>query len=452
MFLNKIFSLKFSKVTDIMGGTGSTAGVWGLGQYKTSPYKFNEANFSPEGLNSYKQEQEARKKQAEFGELLAAQMRGKGPSLAQNQLKQASDRAMAEQASLAASNRGVNPALAARIQAQTVAANQQQAAADAATLRAQEQLAAQQQYGQNVAGLRSGDLTATDRDLGAKVTREQLGVQARIGADSLNQSAYESASRRRADFISNIGEGLTSIFSDEDLKKNVEPAEDIKDLIDPSDSKGSVKAKDLDLLDKDDVIGTVEAKPLKSATKKEVQIEIPRGTVTGSESGHARMGKVLGNAIKTVATMGMGGITGAAGAAGGAAGMGEGLSGLMGSGGGSAEGAKGIMSMIGKFMSDKDAKKEISPDSKKVKDFLDALKAYTYEYKDSVKDSPLAGEGRYTGVMAQDLEKSELGSHMVEDTEQGKVVDFAKGFGTILAAQANLNKRLKDLEDKKKGK
>lgn len=451
MFLNKIFPLKFSKVTDIMGGTGSTAGVFGLGQYKTSPYKFNEANFSAEGLKSYEQEQEARKKQAEFGELLAAQMRGEGPSLAQNQLKQAVDRATAEQASLAASNRGVNPALAARIQAQTTAANQQQAAADAATLRAQEQLAAQQQYGQNVAGLRSGDLTATDRDLGAKVTREQLGVQDKVGTDSLNQSAYESASKRRGDFISGIAEGLTSI-SDKELKKNVEPAEDIKDLIDPSDSKGSVEAKDIykDLIEKDDVIGTVEAKPLNSATKKDVKTETPQGTVTGSQEGHKRAGEAIGKAIQTVATMGMGG---AASGISGAAGMGEGLSGLSGlMGSGGSEGASGIMSMIGKFLSDKDNKKEISPESKKVKDFLDALKAYTYEYKDSVKDSPLAGEGRYTGVMAQDLEKSELGSHMVEDTEQGKVVDFAKGFGTILAAQANLNKRLKALEDKKKGK
>ena len=83
--------------------------------------------------------------------------------------------------------------------------------------------------------------------------------------------------------------------------------------------------------------------------------------------------------------------------------------------------------------------------------FLDALKPNSYEYKDKFKKNSLAGEGRFLGVMAQDLEKAgPVGKSMVEDTPMGKLVNYGKGFGAVLAAQAHLNQRLKALESKKK--
>ena len=90
--------------------------------------------------------------------------------------------------------------------------------------------------------------------------------------------------------------------------------------------------------------------------------------------------------------------------------------------------------------------KDFSP-----KKFLDALKPNSFEYKDKFKKDPLAGEGRFLGVMAQDLEKAgPVGKSMVEDTPMGKLVNYGKGFGAVLAAQAHLNQRLKALESKKK--
>lgn len=89
------------------------------------------------------------------------------------------------------------------------------------------------------------------------------------------------------------------------------------------------------------------------------------------------------------------------------------------------------------------------------KDFLDKLKAYTYEYTDDMKDNPKAGRGKQFSVMAQDLEKAgSVGKSMVQsDPETGyKMVDYAKGFGAILAAQAHLNERLNELEKKKSSK
>lgn len=106
--------------------------------------------------------------------------------------------------------------------------------------------------------------------------------------------------------------------------------------------------------------------------------------------------------------------------------------------------AASILPMVA---SDKNLKKDIKPISteKSSKSFLDALQAYTYQYKDAKN-----GKGQQIGVMAQDLEKAgPVGKAMVQETPQGKAVDYAKGFGAMLAAQADLNKRLSKIEKKK---
>ncbi len=51
-----------------------------------------------------------------------------------------------------------------------------------------------------------------------------------------------------------------------------------------------------------------------------------------------------------------------------------------------------------------------------------AAPGYSYEYKDPEKH----GEGRYVGPMAQDLEKTPVGSTVVEDTPQGKQIDTSR--------------------------
>lgn len=98
--------------------------------------------------------------------------------------------------------------------------------------------------------------------------------------------------------------------------------------------------------------------------------------------------------------------------------------------------------------SDKNLKEDIKPSEgkahEKVEDFLNALESYTFEYKNKKH-----GEGEKVGVMAQDLEKSELGKGMVENTPQGKVVNFGEGFAAILAAQAELKKEIDSLKGKK---
>jgi hypothetical protein len=108
-------------------------------------------------------------------------------------------------------------------------------------------------------------------------------------------------------------------------------------------------------------------------------------------------------------------------------------------------------------LSDENMKEEVKASKddagKLVESFMDALKSYSYKYKKesdgaSGKKNP---EGEVTSVMAQDLEKSELGKKMVQDTPKGKVVDYAQGMAPLFAAIAELNERTKKLEGTKEG-
>lgn len=99
--------------------------------------------------------------------------------------------------------------------------------------------------------------------------------------------------------------------------------------------------------------------------------------------------------------------------------------------------------------SDERMKKDVKPASKKMKSFLDALDSKSYKYKNDKE--PGTRPGKNFGIMAQDLEKSEVGKTMVMDVGGKKMVDMQKGFGAVLAAQAELNKRINALEKKKKG-
>ena len=94
--------------------------------------------------------------------------------------------------------------------------------------------------------------------------------------------------------------------------------------------------------------------------------------------------------------------------------------------------------------SDIRAKTNISAADDEVESFLDALNAYQYEYKDP--NAPGADEGMFAGVMAQDLEDSPMGASFVKDTPDGKQVDYGHGLAAILASQANIHQRLKELE------
>lgn len=100
------------------------------------------------------------------------------------------------------------------------------------------------------------------------------------------------------------------------------------------------------------------------------------------------------------------------------------------------------------MMSDRNLKEDIKDGDRSIEAMLDKLEPFSYDYKEKTGYDDLED---HTSVMAQDLEKSELGSKFVEDTPEGKMVDYGKAAPSILAGQANLNKRLRKLEKLLKG-
>jgi len=79
-------------------------------------------------------------------------------------------------------------------------------------------------------------------------------------------------------------------------------------------------------------------------------------------------------------------------------------------------------------------------------EFLGAIKPSAFNYRDPAKH----GEGRRHGVMAQDLERSEIGKSLVRDDEDGvKVIDVPKAVGAMLAATSFLHGRMRKLEGNK---
>lgn len=93
--------------------------------------------------------------------------------------------------------------------------------------------------------------------------------------------------------------------------------------------------------------------------------------------------------------------------------------------------------------SDEDLKENVGDfDSK---EFFKAIEGKTYDYK-----NPELGEDRQIGIMAQDLEKK--APQMVEDTPQGKAIDYNKAGGILFASLSDISKRLSELEGSKAGK
>ena len=103
---------------------------------------------------------------------------------------------------------------------------------------------------------------------------------------------------------------------------------------------------------------------------------------------------------------------------------------------------------IGDMFSDKNLKKDIKPGTMDVQKFLDSLVPQKYNYKPKAVNMGMPATPQ-TGVMAQDLEQTPTGKNLVENTPDGKMVDYSKSGPTMLASIAQLHQRVKDLEGKK---
>src|SRR5207253_1677438 len=194
-----------------------------------------------------------RGQQMGLAQALAAQANGQGPSLAQGQLRQATDQGMNQAMALGASQRGDQASTQLRGIAMNQSALQGQANADSAQMAMQEQLGARNQLGQLLAGGRGQDLAqagqnasfqqgANQANLGASMQQrglndqlsqyymsqgmdmskaqqqaalqlQQLNANYNLGQNQVQAGAYADAAKQRSGFFSNVMGGIGSIAS-----------------------------------------------------------------------------------------------------------------------------------------------------------------------------------------------------------------------------------------------
>lgn len=77
-----------------------------------------------------------------------------------------------------------------------------------------------------------------------------------------------------------------------------------------------------------------------------------------------------------------------------------------------------------------------------VESYLNSVKPVAFDYK-APQDGP---GGRQYGVMAQDLASTPVGAQAVVETPRGLAIDPARAIGPVMAAQGQLNERIRRLE------
>lgn len=131
-------------------------------------------------------------RQAQLANALQAQANGQGPNPGQAMLNQATDRNIQQNAGMISSQKGINPALAARLSGENAANMSQQAAGQGAIMGAQQQLGAQAQLGNLYSN-------ATNQNLNNVSTSGGLTNQAALGVQGINASvAGQNAAANQA--------------------------------------------------------------------------------------------------------------------------------------------------------------------------------------------------------------------------------------------------------------
>ena len=122
---------------------------------------------------------------------LEALSRGQGPSLAANQMREAMDRSVGAQASLAAgaAGRGVGQGAALRNASNQTAAIQSQGSRDTGMMRVQEQLGALQQLGLNIHGARGADESMNRFNTSSNNQFALANLDAQLRAMGMNDAA-----------------------------------------------------------------------------------------------------------------------------------------------------------------------------------------------------------------------------------------------------------------------
>lgn len=445
------------------GGSGSGAGDPNMAFFdiekEVAPFKQKQEALLEASLA---QAQAIEPAQADVLRAMGEAAAGRGPSLAETQLKQAQDRNLAQQLAAVQAQRGGSAAASQRALLQSMGQSGRELAQQAAVERLAERDRFLQQATQ--AGQVARADIGTGVDLATMAKREKQKAElARAEADFKRTQARKGVQNQIMGRF--LGAGAQALASSDERTKNIDGEKSTlkeknkahRDKIGAFLSALAEKKdkKDLTELEKgagqlfDTLFGNTSTK--KSGEKKADSQETARSFVDvllgnkigqpGPTSTVAQMENIATQTPTPSAEQIMGAFQAPAPGS------------VMPAGASAAPAFQPTIvnpGMIYGGGSDKDMKKsKKEPDVRnKFEDFLSKLKSKSYTYKNP--EAPGQSPGPKFGVLAQDLEKSEVGRTMVKDTPYGKMVDIADGFGAVLASQAELNKRLKNLE--KKGK
>lgn len=423
---------------------------------------------------------------------LQARASGQAPSLANAQLKAASDRSLAQQVAAAQAQRGGSSASRNRNLAMNQAAGGRDLAQQSVAARLQEQQQAQsllaqtagQQQAQSdalVAQYLAQGFSMQQAQQAASAAYETLMTQQHLATQGLSAQGFfqqqQAAQQQAGEFFNQIsgssamknmsgmmgggggggaGAGMAAM-SDRRQKKNIKKTSLADKLMSMSDENKKINKAKVDTNSSN--LG--ELRVSENESQKEETARQQENQDAGRKSVQVASTSTTGSApaaspdkaaeIKTSETKGMSmpatHVSGETTEAKDKAFKGKNDDAdfsFMGTGKNYVGAAgEGLFASASSSISDKNDKKHI--DEFNPRSFLDALQAYSYEYKNP--KLPGAGKGTYVSVMAQDLEKAgPVGKQAVIDTPHGKMVDYGKLAGAMLASQASLNQRLNEME------
>lgn len=341
-----------------------------------------------------------------------------GKGIATDIYKDATDRAIKQNAALISSARGgVNPNTTIRSAMTQNALSGQQAARDAAItggqLGLQENLATQQMLAGVSGQGRAQDINLAESQAGLdqqkNLAQANLNMQTQQGNASLEMQQRQQRDMMIRDMLA---KGLT--LDQAVVQANI--------LMEQEKARNAQFADQLNM-----GVAQNNANTL--------------GKITGSI-----ISGISGGLGQMVPTLGGGG--GAGLEALGAGGAATNLTALGAGGGASLGGFAGQLSVAPELagaaaLSDEREKKKISAKSaaKKITEFLDNLEPAEYEYKNEGY-----GQGKHISVMAQQMEKSEVGKKFVKEMDNKKFIDYGHALPMMMATIANIHGRLNKVE------
>jgi len=410
-----------------------------------------------------------RQRQLGLAEAIQARIDGRAPSVAEMNLREGTNRAIAQQSGFLASQRLRNPAQAARLAMLQGAGAQQQAVLDSSRLRMAEQIEAQNQMRQLVSEGRGQELamSSADATLAAQAAQQQASLDQSLNLENAGavntRTAQQAELALRGDLANQQTDAarataqaqLTGQVSAEQAARQDAAMIRQAELEQAAATTNAAAVNARNSTQAQLATGLAQTQTQAGAQVQSAQIG---GAAQVNAAGASAAGAVNAAGIRANTDKYIADLQAALNLSGGAGSANSSYDqSRIGAEGNAAHDSSQYVTSttqsaidkvptggaeVSQISSDKTKKTEIKKADPKIEKAMDELTGYEYQYKDQKKD----GEGKQLGVMAQDLDDSEVGKHTVEKRSDGLYVNPKRAITMLLAMQANLNKRLRELE------